>query len=163
MTDHNGSGSASPDADLLKAIEKRRVHHQARVDELQAELAVEKDELTKYRRAAVALRGELPKDPDAPAPAKRMRHPTADPRRGVSAERIDMIKQLILKATEDKEEFSQVEIRTMPGADETIVKSSTMALAFEVLRQDGFIRFARQQGNKKLFRLTRSAVADVNR
>ena len=64
----------------------------------------------------------------------------------------------MLEFAEDHEEFRQVDIRTLPGIDPTVAKSSMMALAFEALRQEGVIRFARQDGNNKFFRLTRQAM-----
>jgi hypothetical protein len=57
-----------------------------------------------------------------------------------------------LRFCADHDEFRQVDIRTMSGAPTD--SSSKMATAFERLRQDNVIRFARKDGNNKFYRLT---------
>jgi hypothetical protein len=77
----------------------------------------------------------------------------------VSPEKLEQVKASILRFAEDHDEFAQVDIRSLPDAP--LTHSGGIAHAFEQLRQEGFIRFARQDGLKKLYRLTRSAVAET--
>jgi hypothetical protein len=65
------------------------------------------------------------------------------------------LREIILRYAEDHDEFAQVDIRTLP--DSPVTHSGGIAHAFEALRQEGFIRFARQDGLRKVYRLTRSA------
>jgi hypothetical protein len=76
----------------------------------------------------------------------------------ISPERLEAVRGDILRFVEaNGDEFAQVEIRSMPDA--TITNSGAIAAAFEMLRQEGFIRLARRDGLKKVYRLTRSASA----
>jgi hypothetical protein len=68
----------------------------------------------------------------------------------------ESIKSKTLEIAADKEEFRQIDVRTALGG--AAGKSSTMSLAFERMRQENIIRFARQEGIQKYFRLTREQV-----
>ena len=107
-----------------------------------------------YKRADRALRlltGE-------PLAAKPRATPQKQYPKAIGDERLREIRFAVLKYAEDHEEFRQVDIRTMAGLDPTIAKSSTMATAFDQLRQENTIRLARVEGNSKWFRLTREAM-----
>lgn len=121
---------------------------------LELQLAEVKNDLKTFEQSLRRLRGEpLIKHPG------RSRTTPANPgsKTRVSEERVEMIRQAIFRYAEDHEEFRQVDIRSM--MEGTLANSSVMAMAFERLRQDNVIRFARQDGNAKMFRLTRQTVS----
>jgi hypothetical protein len=137
--------------DLRKRIEVVRAEQEA----LRSQLDVVNDRLSRYERAVRALTGEKSAGPPkAIASSTRVRETPAK----LSEGRLEAIKQAVLAYAKEHEEFRQVDVRTMPGLEGTLGKSSTMALAFNVLRQDNVIRLARQDGNSKWFRLTREQV-----
>lgn len=74
-----------------------------------------------------------------------------------SPERIAVYREAIARYAETHDEFAQVDIRSTLGGPEA--HSGQVAQGFETLRQEGFIRLARVDGNRKLFRLTRAAIA----
>ena len=121
-----------------------------------AALKAELDKIDlEYKRADRALRlltGEPTSGP-RPKPTPQKQYP-----KGIDDARLEEIRAAVLKYAEDHEEFRQVDIRTMAGLDPAIAKSSTMAIAFDKLRQDNTIRLARVEGNNKWFRLTREAM-----
>ena len=103
-------------------------------------------ELKRYERALALLTGE------APQLGRKKRDPNAARVRtlpsGISEERMGDIREAILRYCQDHDEFRQVDIRsTLKG---TLAKSSIMANAFERMRQDGFIRMARQEGRRQV-------------
>jgi hypothetical protein len=55
------------------------------------------------------------------------------------------------------DEFRQVDIRAVVGEK----PGGSVTYAFELLRQEGTIRLARQQGTSKWFRLTREAAREA--
>jgi hypothetical protein len=68
----------------------------------------------------------------------------------------DAIKAKTLEIAGHMEEFRQIDVRSAMGG--SAGKSSTMSLAFERMRQENIIRFARQEGIQKYFRLWRDQV-----
>jgi hypothetical protein len=74
----------------------------------------------------------------------------------IGPEMYDAIKSKTLEIAADNEEFRQIDVRTALGG--SAGKSSTMSLAFERMRQENIIRFARQDGIQKYFRLTREQI-----
>lgn len=161
----NGAATRLGDEELIASIEAQASALRARAEQLRGELEEIEPHLKRYEKSIKALRGEpvghpgvkrgrSPKNSEGEGPIR------AKPSR-LSPERLDGIREAILRFCEDHEEFRQVDIRTMAGAPEA--NSSAMALAFEALRQDGVIRFARQQGNAKWFRLTNTAAQSVTR
>ena len=116
-------------------------------------MAEVKAERKAFEQAIHRLRGEpLIKHPGR-GPGRPRKQVTREGRpTGVSDEIVDEIRDAILRFCADHDEFRQVDIRTMPGSPTD--SSSKMATAFERLRQDGVIRFARKDGNNKFYRLT---------
>jgi len=110
-------------------------------------------ELRTYEKALSALL-------DEPLPRARTKRPVEAPRARtrVGPERLERIREAVLAYAEDHEEFRQVDIRASVPGD--LARSSTMASAFETLRQQNVIRFARQDGVNKYFRLTRTGLRD---
>ena len=121
------------------------------------ELKFHQDTLRRAERALTVLRGEPLRQPTVGpnAPTKTKARGT-----GVGTDRLDQIRTLIQEFVVDHDEFRQVDIRSMPGVDSW--SSSQTATAFDLLRQEGFIRLARQSGNNKYFRLTRQALGNTN-
>jgi hypothetical protein len=74
----------------------------------------------------------------------------------IGPEMYESIKSKTLEIAADNEEFRQIDVRTALGG--AAGKSSTMSLAFERMRQENIIRFARQDGIQKYFRLTREQI-----
>jgi hypothetical protein len=145
--------------DVIAGLRSVVETHAAKRAALKAEL--DKAEL-EYKRASRALRlltGESAPmgRPKKPASIDQPRKKRSVPA-GFSPERVEKIRQAILEYARDHEEFRQVDIRTMPGIDPSVTKSSYMALGFEALRQQGMIRLARAEGINKWFRLTREAM-----
>jgi hypothetical protein len=136
---------------IAESLRAQISSRQVRVDELQAELASLTPEIRRYERALALVSGEQPERKPGPKPVGR---PKGSGHKGLSADSLDTIRATVLKFADDHEEFRQVDIRGILG--EKLGKSSTMALAFEALRQENTIRFARQDGNNKFYRLTRA-------
>jgi hypothetical protein len=145
-------GAIREKRDRMLALEADRAAIDERLAEQRA--ALKRYEDTRKRLVGEPLRvNRGPYAKRGPKPS-----PSAARARPVSAERMEAVRQCILRFAEDHDEFAQVDIRSMPDAP--VTHSGNIAHAFEALRQDGFIRFARQDGLKKLYRLTRSAVAE---
>ena len=126
---------------------------------LKAEIAERERELARYKRALALLEGngEAPRSVAGQIEQPRRGRPTGSKSRKtpsrVGPERMAIIEEAIRNYAADHEEFRQVDIRMNSQID----KSSVMALAFETLRQQGVIRFARREGSAKFYRLTESA------
>jgi hypothetical protein len=107
-------------------------------------------QMTRYRRMLAILRDESPK----PKPKQNM-DPRAREKRAskLGYDKLDEIRSATLAYASEHDEFSQVDIRATTGYG-----SSVMATAFERLRQEGVIRFARKEGTRKWFRLTQDAI-----
>jgi hypothetical protein len=144
-------GAIREKRDRMLALEADR----AAIDE---RLAEQRAALKRYEDTRKRLVGEPLRVNRGPGRPKKTTSPSAARSKPVSAERLEQVRQCILRFAEDHDEFAQVDIRSMPDAP--VTHSGNIAHAFEALRQDGFIRFARQDGLKKLYRLTRSAVAE---
>jgi hypothetical protein len=137
------------------ALEKQR-------DELQEQLTEADAEFKRAERALKVLLGERlgaggrPKNGES----KRIREVPS----GLSEERIGELKAAIIRFVkeQDVEEFRQVDIRSQPGVSAAVARSNVMANGFRILREDGFLRLARQDGNNKWFRLTREALTQLN-
>ena len=150
--DLNGHAGLTGDEQIIAAIEAQSAAARARAAELRAELERITPELRRYDKAIAALRGESltpgkPKKKDGPPSAKYAQK--------VSPEAVDRIWEAVQKLTGEggQDEFTQVQARTITGDT-----SGVSSLAFEALRQDGKIRFARRDGNQKVFRLTHAEV-----
>src|SRR5215469_10722234 len=141
MDNLNGNVDANVVEGLRVHIELRR----NRMRELEQELQSIKPELVRYEKALALILNEQPE----PKPRARKSY---TPGTSVGPERLDRIRQTILTYAAEHEEFRQVDIRAETGE-----KSSALSFAFEQLRQENFIRFARKQGNNKFYRLTRTA------
>lgn len=146
----NGNPGIMSDDAIIAAIEQQRVVLEARAEKLRAELAKIVPELKRYEKAIAVIRGESLAHPRGQSKA-----PKVNAKAKISDEEVTRTWEAIQGLLEDSDEFTQVQVRAITGQ-----KSSTSSIAFEVLRQEGRIRFARQQANFKYYRLTRSAVAE---
>jgi hypothetical protein len=138
--------------DALRAqIEEIREEHTA----LEARLRAITPELRSYEKA-LALISDDPADqpkPSKPGPKVKVR---AEPSK-IGEDRLEVIKQAIRAIAEHRDEFRQVDVRERTG-----LSSSVTATAFEQLRQDNVIRFARKDGNNKFFRLANTEVTEAS-
>jgi hypothetical protein len=155
----DNGGTTELDTQVVKLLRKEVAQRRVRVDELETELNALKPDLRRYERILAQL------DPDAaPTPKKPGRprgpHPGAGKGKGISDERLAAIRAAVLDYAAEHDEFAQVDIRAFAGEDVTGGGTGIMTLAFETLRQEGTIRFARQEGNRKMFRLTRAAARE---
>lgn len=129
-------------ADLRERIKLLREQERG----LQAQLSEVGSVIKRYERAIKVLQDE----PKAQAtPKKRIR--TDNTR--IGPERLDRIREAVLQYGQAHEEFRQVDIRALVD-----INSSASAVAFEQLRQENVIRFARKDGNSKWYRLTREVL-----
>lgn len=146
--------------DLDGAIRERRdqaLAQEAEVEAAKAKLAETNAVLKRYEDTRRRLLGE-PK-PESVKRRSRARVSEDAPRMRVAAERMAEIEAFVLAYAADHEEFRQIDVRSAPGSP--ISNSSAATTAFEQLRQDGIIRFARKEGNNKWFRLTAAGAAKV--
>lgn len=151
---YNGDTGIHGDDAIIAAIEAQSAAARARAEELKAELERITPELRRYDKAIAALRGELA---NSPKPKKKDGPPSAKYAQKVSPEAVDRIWEAVQKLTGEggQDEFTQVQARSITGDS-----SGVSSLAFESLRQDGKIRFARRDGNQKVFRLAHAEVAE---
>jgi len=138
------SNGATPDDDVIQVLVTKRDGANDELQRLMDQAHTQAELVKRYERAIRVLTGETPK-PSKPAskPATKTK---------LSQERVEAIKTAVLEYAQENDEFRQVDIRGV--VDESLAKSTVMALAFEILRQDGVIRLARREGNNKWFRLT---------
>lgn len=141
-------GAIREKRDVVTALESER----AKLDErlLVARAAAKRYEDTRKRLVGEPLKAGRKPGPKPPGSAPVRATPSR-----TSPEKMEALRELIRRYAEDHDEFAQVDIRTLP--DSPVTHSGGIAHAFEALRQDGFIRFARQDGLRKIYRLTRSA------
>jgi hypothetical protein len=166
----NGNGGTThPDAEVIELLQAQVASRQVRIDELEIELHALQSESRRYAKALAYLTGETAGAKPGPKPKAKTgagRPPgsgrPASKHGKISDRLLDDIKAAVLAYASDHDEFRQVDIRNYPGLDAGASKSSTMAIAFEALRQDSVIRMARVEGNNKFFRLTREALSEVN-
>jgi hypothetical protein len=152
----NGQPIASARERIAHDLEAEIATLTSRRDELQTELTAIGSDLKTFEQALLRLRGEpLIVRTKSSATPKRDK-----PSKGVSAEQLAALRAAVLRFARDHDEFRQIDIRTMPDAPTN--QSSTTALGFEQLRQDGVIRFARKDGNSKYFRLTAEALRELD-
>jgi len=137
---------------LIEDLKKQVRSMRARERKLLDELDVLTPQLRRYEKALKVLEGEPiragrpPKD----ATKKRATRPNK-----IGPEKLGQIREAVLEFADTHEEFRQVDIRGVMD-----VTSGVTAIAFEMLRQENLIRFARQDGNNKWYRLTREALND---
>lgn len=138
------------DSDVVDAVRRHIDVRRERAEELQSELAVVLPELKRYERALQLLLNETP-------PPKPVGRPPVLLGRSkstrISREKVEEIKATILAYAADHEEFRQIDIRTILDTN-----SNRMSTAFDILRQENVIRFARRDGNNKYYRLTAEAL-----
>jgi hypothetical protein len=157
-------GSSNIDNQLTKLLREEIAQRKVRVDELQAELDALKPELKRYERVLAQLSDDPAEQTAKPGPkgprgSSKGKIAEAAAGKGIGDERLASIREQVLVYAEDHEEFRQADIRLFMGE----VNSGIMTLAFERLRQDGVIRFARREGNNKYFRLTRPAAREAEK
>lgn len=140
------------DDELVEALRKRINHRRRRVTALEAEVAEHRTQLRRDERALSLLSGEVAQ----PGP-KRTRSQSPKPMK-IGPELLASVEAAVRLYAQDHEEFRQVDIRKMPNTPSD--KSSAIAVAFENLRQQNVVRFVRQDGNNKWYRLTDGAVAE---
>lgn len=163
----NGHGPtpADEDAKMVASLRKRVEALAAQRDELQAQMDEITPHLRRYEKAILALEGQpinqhRQRSDDGEPPSltgpKRGRPAGIRPKGksgSISDERLVPIEQAVRDLAREQDDISQVAVRTRTGDN-----SGTMAIAFEVLRQRNVIRLVRQEGNVKVFRLTREAL-----
>lgn len=147
---NNGNAAASVVYQLRELVAQRQaalVEH----DRTRAQIVTE---LRQYEKALASLI-DPPRKPGPKPDGERVR---AKPSK-IAPDKLDAIRDAVVAYAQDHEEFRQVDVRaTVP---ESLAKSSTMATAFEMLRQENLIRFARRQGISKFYRLTASAAREI--
>jgi len=159
--DNGGVADPQLDAQLLKLLRAEIAQRRNRVDELTSELSELRPALKRYERVLSQLTGE---PTPAPRSGKKRGRPAGRATsndKGIGVERLAKIRAAVLDYARDHDEFAQVDIRAFAGDEITGAATGIMTPAFEALRQEGLIRFARQQGNRKLFRLTRPAAREI--
>jgi len=152
---NGGSPDSQLDVQVVKLLRKEVAQRRARVDELTAELDELKPSLRRYERVLAQLSDNPAEQERKPGPKRTGRKNSRG--KGISDERLERIRQAVLRYARDHDEFRQVDIRAFVGEN---AASGILTLAFERLRQEGTVRFARQDGNNKWFRLTREAVRE---
>ena len=141
---------------LLDLIEERRL----RLTDLNAERDRLLNEMRAYEQALKPLTGDTPrKQKSKPKPRTEL---VREMPSQMSDKRLEPIKHAILAYAAKHDEFRQIDIRSRLGGS----SSSTMAQAFELLRQNtperpAIIRLSRKQGNSKFFRLTDVGLAEM--
>lgn len=153
----NGSGPAAiQDAEIIDAVTRRIRQRRERLIEIETEAAEHRAQLKRDERVISLLRGEdKPKAKPGPKPGGIGAGAAINGTK-VGVDLLAQIEAAIRRYAEDHEEFRQVDIRKMP--DTPTKSSGALATAFEKLRQDNVIRFVRQEGIAKVFRMTREAV-----
>jgi hypothetical protein len=146
MTTEDQTAMSEHDSAILAAIDNRLIDLNQQEDSLMLALAQVTAERRRYEKTRAALLGET-------RPPARPKEKPKVLRKGIGDPRLLTIRNAVLDFAADHEEFRQVDIRTNTGDN-----SGTMAIAFERLRQDNFIRFARRDGINKYFRLTRETL-----
>jgi hypothetical protein len=158
MTTEAENNGSQPLVELPQIIATLRWAIQARQEQADV-LRMQLDELNKEIRRYERALAPLVNEPSSLTKSRAKPGPKPSPRtRGIGDERLAQIERTILDYARDHEEFRQVEIRSLMPS----LGSGAMAIAFEQLRQDGVIRFARKDGNSKVFRLTNQAVTEVS-
>jgi hypothetical protein len=149
-----------PMDDVISSLRTAVVALETRRDELREQANKADVEFKRAERALKTLLGQ---------PSGLGRKPNSERSRvrpvpsGLSEERIAEVKVAILRFVRERdvEEFRQVDIRSMAGVSDAVGRSNVMANGFRILREEGFLRLSRQDGNNKWFRLTREALAQV--
>ena len=143
---------------ILKELQEELERLQPRLAHKRGELADLELEVRRVERAVKVLKGEPLGNPSKPPvtgdevgrPAGGVRNKRGT--KGISEEKVQLVQNLIMQIAQDLDEFRQVDVRSHTDK----LNSSSTAVAFEILRQRGIIRFARQQGLNKWYRLTRA-------
>lgn len=134
-------------------------------DELRDQLDAANEKLRRYERSLSTLTGETTK----PGPKQTRSFgpkPSAQPNKTrVSVERKVELERMVREYAADHTEFRQIDIRSTFAhfEDGGNITSSITALGFESLVQANVIRFARQDGNNKWYRLTHAEAANGER
>jgi hypothetical protein len=131
-------------------------------DRLRSELAEAENEFKRADRALKSLLGEPLSNAGRKPNGERERVRSVPS--GIGEERMQELRDTILRFVNehDAEEFRQVDIRSQPGISPAMMRSNVMANGFRILREEGFMRLSRQEGNNKWFRLTRETLASMN-
>jgi DNA-binding transcriptional ArsR family regulator len=118
---------------------------------LKAEIARKRRELNRYETALAMLEEQENQPVERPVkPKKQKQYP-----KRISEEKLTDLRKVILNIAQDKDEFRQIDVRSV-----TNISSSAAATGFEQLRQEGMIRLARKDGNNKYYRLTSEALRE---
>lgn len=144
----NGDASASARERIAHDLEQEIAQLLRHERQLELELANVKSDRKAFEQSMARLRdgGRGPYKKKDKTGAPRVRPVPS----GIGPKRLDVIRQSIFRLSLANDEFRQVDVRAESGND----SSSQMANAFELLRQQGLIRFARKDGLAKCFRLT---------
>lgn len=148
------AGVAEFDSQVAEQLRVEIAQRRVRVEQLQAELSALMPFIRRYEKALALLVGE----PATPAakPAKSSSNGKHSNAKGVSEGTVAQVRNTILTLAANQDEFTQTQVRAVTG-----LSSGVSSLAFEQLRQAGVVRLARQDGNQKIYRLTREAAREV--
>jgi hypothetical protein len=153
-------GTTELDTQLLKLLRAEVAQRRVRVEELVAELDVLKPELRRYERILAQLSDEPGEQAKQPGPKRRGRSgesKRARAEKNLGEEKLEIIRSAVIGYAKVHDEFRQVDIRAVVGEK----PGGSVTYAFELLRQEGTIRLARQEKNSKYFRLTRQAAREA--
>lgn len=156
---NNGTIPDEQDLEVAEALQARIASLTEEKERLEAELEQITPRLRRYERALTMLTAA--EEPPRPGrkPKSEGQRVRATPSK-VGPEMLAEIQAFVLDYARDHEEFRQVDIRTAEGTP--VKDSGKLSSAFEQLRQSNVIRFARQQGNAKYFRLTRETIGAMS-
>jgi hypothetical protein len=168
ITGIRGEQSINGDGEdpFLTEFRQRVTALAARADALHAQWQQASADAKRYERALALMTGEA-SPPARPGPGRARQKGTihaAAPRGGhasIGEDKLAEVKANLIKFITDSEldEFRQVDFRRSAAGEG--IRSGTAATAFEILRQQGFLRLARADGNQKFFRLTREGLREV--
>jgi DNA-binding transcriptional ArsR family regulator len=143
-TQSNGVVPNATDAVLAASLRDIVEGKSREMVELSDRLDVLRGELSRYSRALALLTGE----PAATRGPHKQSKATGTTRTGVSEERLAAITDIVRRLGANDREFRQIDVR-----QHTSLGSGVVAAAFARLRDRRVIRFSRQDGNSKWYRL----------
>jgi hypothetical protein len=145
----NGTGEDTFVTDLRARVTALNM----RAEALRMEYEEASNEAKRYEKALNFMTGEA-RPIGRPAGPGGKKGSKENP--SIGEERLADIKRIILGIAREQEEFRQVDIRSI-----STHSSGTLAQGFEKLRQDGWLRLSRADGNNKYFRLTREGLREL--
>jgi hypothetical protein len=153
----------------VRAVLERKVAEvdglRAQVAELHARIVEAQAQVRRCERLLELMTGEVPVKSQGKGRGRG--RPRSVMLRGGGAESahgkrvgqaaLERVWQAVQELAQVQDDFTQPQVRARLD-----IQSSTSALAFQALREQGRIRFTGQRGNMKTYRLTREALQEVN-